>query len=652
MRKFSNLIGGYEFSLMGEDFEAKSPFYDYKIQITNASEMDVDAAVKYALESQTKLRQLGYTGRRDILKRASENINFDDFEIEHATRMMGMPIKRIKQYADEVPIMLSKYSDSLESRTQVVNGNISRVFTDVGYIEIKDALEGFGYSIVPSNDPRALAFVFSVFGTLGIPAVLKISKNELPIAHKIAKTVIEAGYPAEALNLLCWNTEDHVRARQLHFYVSSYDPTFFIPFGNDDTVDEQLRYEERSFIRPGILAKHIGRTLDEKLINEITEVEKIDRLRGNVFRHTSGNCAVIVDGFSDRAVELTGYSAFEYPISCKSAKSAYFIGNKRDFETFKRELSEYANNLVVGDPLSRRTDVGFVDGKTLSSILQTIQELRVLGQAEVVYGGEVVRPNQATPLIVSVDDLNSPLLTKENSIYILTLKRVDSLEQAVDECNLYGRKQRLAVSVISDREDSGLSNAMLNLRSDQAHLNQITRFLHPPVHQGVAYPERMSRTISVYLGTDKMSKLPISSDKIKKSYKVLFVDDEQEIAQLIEEQMIRKYKSDKDFSTKNKIDTLVCYSGEEAIETIRRNPDIDMIVTDMRMGGMTGGRTIREAKKINPGIVGIVVTAYSGITDREDAREAGIMDLDYIKKPYDSDMLWDKIKSKLNLINR
>lgn len=645
MKKFSNLIGGEEYSLSGRTFIARSPFFDYQVLVDDASKLDIDIASNYSKNASEKLRELGYLRRKEILHKTARSLTFDNEDIEHCVKMMGMPKRYIGVYIGEVPQLLSGYSNKLEERVQLVNGQISRIYTDIGFLEMKEPLDGFVYSIVPSNDPRAMSFVFSVIGTLGLPALLKISKNELPIAHKIAKTAIENGYPAESLNLLCWDTEDHERAKMLHFYIlNNHDPSFFIPFGNDQTVDEELRYEERKIIRPENLSRYFGKTLDEKTLDELIEVERIDRLKGNVFRHTSGNCSVIVDGFSEKAVELTGYSAFEYPISCKSAKSVYFVGNQRDFDTFKRALADYARKLFVGDPLNEKTQVGYVDTKILDHVFNKLDELRTLGQIEIVYGGDRINKFQATPLILATDDHESPFLTKENSMYILTLKRVNSLEQAVDQCNIPGFKERLAVSIITDREDIELASAVANLRCDQCHKNEITRFLHPPAHQGVMYFERMSKTKSIYLG-ESLKKIPFETGEIKKEYGVLFIDDERQIAHNIIEEIKLECDGDKEFNKRNKLKTLVAYSGEEGIETARRNPNIDIIVTDMRMPGISGAITIHRIKEIIPNIVPIVVSAYTDRHDRDEARLAGAVD--YIIKPYDSRDLWSAIKTRL-----
>lgn len=662
MKEYKNLIGGNTFSF-GKPFEARSSFYDYTVLVHGANEFDIDLAVRFARSSQNKLKELGYLGRKEILKRIGDSLTFDKEDIEHAVKMMGMPVQYVRLYAQEVPQMLGHYSDTLEQRYQVINGKLARVFPERNSIEIKEPRDGFVYSIVPSNDPRALAFVFSVVGTIGISAVLKVSKNELPVAQRIAREAIAQGYPANALNLLCWDTDDKKRAQELHFYMfSKHSPEFFIPFGNDETIDQQLRYKQKKVVRlediADVMSRHHGQNLDDSIIssllNEINEssgTESIDALTGNVFRHTSGNCAVIVDGFSDKAVELTGYSSFEYPISCKSAKASYLVGSQKDFELYKLGLANFAKRLIIGDPLKEKTQVGFVDSELLDQTLKKVEELRSLGQLEIVYGGERVGKNQATPLIVATDDPESPFLTKETSIYMLALRRVDSIEHAIRECNMPGYKQRLAVSIITDRSQPEVVKSILDLNCDQYHINEITRSLHPPLHQGVNYLERMSRTISARLNLEMMQNISTSHQDTRQLYKVLFVDDQQNIANNTAEELNFEYQEDKDFRQLARFETLVAYSGENAIETVKRNPDIKVIVTDMRMGGISGAKTIREIKKINKNIEGIVLSAYAEEIDKEDAKESGVTDY-IMKDDYEPKALWDILKKRLLSSNR
>ena len=74
-------------------------------------------------------------------------------------------------------------------------------------------------------------------------------------------------------------------------------------------------------------------------------------------------------------------------------------------------------------------------------------------------------------------------------------------------------------------------------------------------------------------------------------------------------------------------------TGVEALEICRNNPDIDLILMDIKMPVMDGYEATRQIRKFNSNVVIIAQTAFGLTGDRENALEAGCDD--YIAKPYD-----------------
>jgi len=72
-------------------------------------------------------------------------------------------------------------------------------------------------------------------------------------------------------------------------------------------------------------------------------------------------------------------------------------------------------------------------------------------------------------------------------------------------------------------------------------------------------------------------------------------------------------------------------TGMEAVEACRKNPDIDLVLMDIKMSGMDGYEASRQIREFNKNVVIIVQTAYGMPGDREKAIEAGCND--YITKP-------------------
>jgi signal transduction histidine kinase/CheY-like chemotaxis protein len=86
-------------------------------------------------------------------------------------------------------------------------------------------------------------------------------------------------------------------------------------------------------------------------------------------------------------------------------------------------------------------------------------------------------------------------------------------------------------------------------------------------------------------------------------------------------------------------------NGEDAIKYVKKNPDIRLILMDMKLPGLDGYETAKAIKKINPGIPIIAQTAFAMVDDREKTIKAGCND--YISKPIDSKELQDLVREYL-----
>jgi signal transduction histidine kinase/CheY-like chemotaxis protein len=72
----------------------------------------------------------------------------------------------------------------------------------------------------------------------------------------------------------------------------------------------------------------------------------------------------------------------------------------------------------------------------------------------------------------------------------------------------------------------------------------------------------------------------------------------------------------------------VANSGYQALELLRVGLEIEVLVTDYAMPGMTGAELAREARALRPGLPVLLITGYASVTDRE----AG--DLPRLAKPF------------------
>lgn len=83
----------------------------------------------------------------------------------------------------------------------------------------------------------------------------------------------------------------------------------------------------------------------------------------------------------------------------------------------------------------------------------------------------------------------------------------------------------------------------------------------------------------------------------------------------------------------NKIskEILKAKTGVDAVNIVRANPDIDLILMDIRLPELSGYKAVRQIREFNKNVVIIAQTAYGLSGDRKKAKEAGCTD--YIAKP-------------------
>jgi len=107
---------------------------------------------------------------------------------------------------------------------------------------------------------------------------------------------------------------------------------------------------------------------------------------------------------------------------------------------------------------------------------------------------------------------------------------------------------------------------------------------------------------------------------------ILIVDDEREHADGVAESL-----------EKLKAKTIAVYNGKDALEILREQM-VDVVVTDLKLGGDIDGLDVLEAaKKYNPNTEVILITAYATIETCKKAIRQGAYD--YLVKPIDIDQL-------------
>jgi DNA-binding NtrC family response regulator len=111
---------------------------------------------------------------------------------------------------------------------------------------------------------------------------------------------------------------------------------------------------------------------------------------------------------------------------------------------------------------------------------------------------------------------------------------------------------------------------------------------------------------------------------------VLFVDDEAALRMLMAERLRERG-----------FEVAEAENGEKALELLEQFA-FDVVITDLRMPGIDGGRVVESAVRRYPGIIGIVITGYGTVRDAVDAIKRGASD--FIAKPFQFDELMHVLK--------
>lgn len=125
---------------------------------------------------------------------------------------------------------------------------------------------------------------------------------------------------------------------------------------------------------------------------------------------------------------------------------------------------------------------------------------------------------------------------------------------------------------------------------------------------------------------------------MKKAVKILVVDDEAQVERLVS-QRFRKQIRNEEF------DFVFAQSGTEALETLKRDQTIDMVLSDINMPGMDGFTFIAELYKFAPTLKVIMVSAYGDIHNIRKAMNLGAYD--FVTKPIDFEDLEATINKTL-----
>jgi DNA-binding NtrC family response regulator len=116
---------------------------------------------------------------------------------------------------------------------------------------------------------------------------------------------------------------------------------------------------------------------------------------------------------------------------------------------------------------------------------------------------------------------------------------------------------------------------------------------------------------------------------------VMLVDDE---ADFIDTMSKRLQKRD--------VKVITAYNGDEALEQVAQNRNLEVMILDVKMPGMDGLEVLKEMTKNYPLIEVIMLTGHATIESAIEGMKAGAFD--YLMKPCELDQLMEKVQEAVN----
>ena len=111
---------------------------------------------------------------------------------------------------------------------------------------------------------------------------------------------------------------------------------------------------------------------------------------------------------------------------------------------------------------------------------------------------------------------------------------------------------------------------------------------------------------------------------------VLLVDDEIEFVETFSERLVMR-----------DLEISKAFSGEEALQVLESNKNIEVVILDVKMPGMDGIETLVEIKRKNPLVEVMMLSGHADVESAIEGMKQGAYD--YLMKPVDMDQIITKV---------
>jgi len=113
--------------------------------------------------------------------------------------------------------------------------------------------------------------------------------------------------------------------------------------------------------------------------------------------------------------------------------------------------------------------------------------------------------------------------------------------------------------------------------------------------------------------------------------KALLVDDEEGFVSVMQKRL-----------TSRDLAVLTAGGGQEGLDVLEKEPDVDVVILDVKMPGMDGLETLHEMRRRFPLVEVIMLTGHATVETAIDGMKLGAFD--YLMKPCDIDKLVALVK--------
>jgi len=271
---------------------------------------------------------------------------------------------------------------------------------------------------------------------------------------------------------------------------------------------------------------------------------------------------------------------------------------------FKRFLPEIESkglkfsyyNLLPGSKLSIKTDAVKIN-TILSNFIDNAVKFTKSGSIE--FSVKLKATEMKSEIEFSVKDTGIGIPTKKFQSIFESFMQAD-------------------VSITRPFEGSGLG-----LSIAKAHAMSLNGKIRVESIEGEGSCFYFSLPYNAYMLSETDSEKTINEEipeNLLKKLKILIVDDD-EMSRIYMALIVRKFAKE----------ILEAETALQAIEACRLNPDIDLVLMDIKMPDMNGYEATKQIKSLNKDVIIIAQTAFAMAGDREKAIKAGCND--YVAKP-------------------